>query len=62
MHLIEQKSCSLLSQIEKQKKKKANVGDGKCKIGALLLFIGKNKRRKCFSKKLKVTGIKYRDK
>ena len=57
MHLIEQKSCSLLSQIEKLKKKKeANVGDGKCKIGALLLFIGKNKRRKCFSKKLKSNG------
>ena len=41
---------------------RANVEKGKCKIGALLHFIGKNKRKKCFSKKLKVTGIKCRNK
>ena len=53
MYLIEQKSCKLLQQIEK-KKMRTNVGDGKRKLGVLLHFIGKNKRKKCFSKKLKV--------
>ena len=63
MYLIEQKSCNLLTQIGKEKKKlRTNVGEWKCKIGALLHFIGKNMRKKCFSKKLKVTGIKCRDK
>ena len=53
MYLIEQKSCKLLQQIEK-KKMRTNVGDGKRKLGVLLHFIVKNKRKKCFSKKLKV--------
>ena len=63
MYLIEQKSCNLLPEIEKiEKKKRKNVGDGNCKIGALLHFIKKIREKKRFSKKLKVTGIKCRDK
>ena len=63
MFLIEQKTCNLLPQIEKtRKEKEKSVGDRKCKIGALLHFIGKDRRKKWFSKKLKVTGIKCRDK
>ena len=50
MYLIEQKSCKLLPQIEK-KKMRTNVGDGKRKLGVLLHFIGKTKRKICFSKK-----------
>ena len=61
MYLIEQKSCNLLLQIEK--KKRTDLGDGKYKIGALLHFTGKNKRKKkCFLEKLKVTVIKCRNK
>ena len=34
------------------------MGDEKCKIGPLSHFIGKNKRKKKFFKKLKVEEIK----
>ena len=57
MYLTEQKALKFITANRKKKK-----GDGKCKIGALLHFTGKNNRSKCFSKKLKVTGIKCRDK
>ena len=55
-----QKSCNLLPQIGKKNENKCKRW--KVQNRALLHFIGKNKGRKCFSKKLKVTGIKYRDK
>ena len=54
MCLIEQKSCNLLLQIGK--KKRTDLGDGKYKIGALLHFTGKNKRKKMLFGKVKSDG------
>ena len=51
MYLIEQTSCNLLPQIEKRQKKNENKCE-RWKV-ALLHCIGKNKRKKCFSKKLR---------
>ena len=50
MYLIEQKSCNLLPQEKKKKCKQINKGDGKCKLRPLSHFLGKNKRKKSFSK------------
>ena len=54
MCLIEQKSCNLLLQIGK--KKRTDLEDGKYKIGALLHFTGKNKRKKMLFGKVKSYG------
>ena len=49
MYLIEQKFAIYYHKSNK-KKMQTNAGDGKCKLWLLLHFIGKNKRKKSFSK------------
>ena len=52
MYLIEQTSCNFCRKSKKEKKKKNENKCERWKV-ALLHCIGKNKRRKCFSKKLR---------
>ena len=61
MYLIEQKSCNSLPQIDKKRSEQMWEMES-AKQGHCYTLQEKIREKKCFSKKLKVTGTKCRDK